>query len=201
MSMSDRLGALNAAREVNPNISYWQLRDIVNDDTPAYNDGKNSNKTFDNLEQAFANSRQKEYPSQNNWIQMMHSPNSDYNYEGFYNSNPDRAWDMINANSKQHFTDEFKNDNHPTYSDEAIESVMGLGPKGGHWYPDNYGFEKGATVPTFAAQDVNLNTPKYELNKFGVNDLYNYFKLEEPGYIPTYNGAALLPEVNITPKK
>lgn len=202
MSMGQRLNALNAGREVQPNLSYWDLRDVVNEmngEPNTYDDGKNSSLgTIDDWKHAFAAKRQAEDPSQDSWLDMMYAPNSDYNYDAFYNSDPKRAWDMLNGKSNAHFTDEYKNDNHPTYSDESIESTLGLGPKGGHWYPDENGFQKGATVPTFDAQLNNIDSP--ELNKFGVNDLYGYFKREEPSYIPTYQGAALLPEAIVKPK-
>ena len=67
-----------------------------------------------------------------------------YDYEGFYNSNPDRAWDMMNKASDAHFTDEFKTALHPSFSNESRYSgyknkYNPNGITGGTWIDDyNY---------------------------------------------------------------
>ena len=67
-----------------------------------------------------------------------------YDYEGFYNSNPDRAWDMMNKASDAHFTDEFKTAIHPSFSNESRYSgyknkYNPKGITGGTWLDDyNY---------------------------------------------------------------
>ena len=45
---------------------------------------------------------------------------STYDYEGFYNSDPDRAWEMLDKDKNVHFTDEFKTHLHPSFDDEDI---------------------------------------------------------------------------------
>lgn len=42
-----------------------------------------------------------------------------YDYEGFYKSNPARAWGMLEDKPDAHFTDEFKTSTHPTFSVES----------------------------------------------------------------------------------
>lgn len=42
-----------------------------------------------------------------------------YDYEGYYKSNPSRAWDMLEDKPDAHFTDEFKTSTHPTFSVES----------------------------------------------------------------------------------
>ena len=65
-----------------------------------------------------------------------------YDYEGYYNSNPNRAWDMMKRDSDAHFTDEFKTALHPSFSNESKYSgtVNKFNPKGvigGTWLGDN----------------------------------------------------------------
>lgn len=60
------------------------------------------------------------------------TPNTTYDYEGFFNEDPQRAWDMINnPKSEEHFTDRYKLPNHPTFSDESKYSTHTT--PGGHW--------------------------------------------------------------------
>ena len=62
-----------------------------------------------------------------------------YDYQGFYNKYPDKAWSMLNGNPDAHFTDEFKTVYHPTFSDESIYSgkydkrYNPQALEGGHW--------------------------------------------------------------------
>lgn len=63
------------------------------------------------------------------------SDNPTYDYEGFYHDNPDYAWKIF-KDKDAHFTDKFKLDNHPTFSDESIYSAPER--QGGHWH-ENYG--------------------------------------------------------------
>jgi len=41
--MQDRLASLKEGRQIKPDLSYWELRDIVN--TPTYDKGKTGNYT------------------------------------------------------------------------------------------------------------------------------------------------------------
>ena len=47
---------------------------------------------------------------------------STYDYEGFYNSDPDRAWGMLDKDTNTHFLDEYKTVYHPTFSNQSIYS-------------------------------------------------------------------------------
>lgn len=66
-----------------------------------------------------------------------------YDYRGFYKNDPDAAWDMLNKDSEEHFTDEFKTALHPTFSNESRYSgkrsrFNRKGVIGGSWIGDNY---------------------------------------------------------------
>lgn len=58
-----------------------------------------------------------------------------YDYEGFYNEDPDYAWDMLKGDSEAHFTDRYKLPNHPTFSNESKYSTPET--PGGTW--EEYG--------------------------------------------------------------
>lgn len=45
-----------------------------------------------------------------------------YDYEGWYNENPSRAWAMLNDSPDAHFNDRYKTVYHPTFSNESIYS-------------------------------------------------------------------------------
>nr|DAH01866.1 MAG TPA: hypothetical protein [Crassvirales sp.] len=65
-----------------------------------------------------------------------------YDYRGFYDSNPDAAWEMLKESGTSHFPDRFKTASHPSFSDESQYSgrVSRHNPKGiqgGHWYNDH----------------------------------------------------------------
>lgn len=66
-----------------------------------------------------------------------------YDYESFYNDNPDEAWNILKKDSDAHFTDRYKTALHPSFSQESIYSgyVNKYNPKGitgGTWVNDNY---------------------------------------------------------------
>ena len=62
-----------------------------------------------------------------------------FDYEGFYNSNPDNAYRFLNDDPTAHFDDTYKMVYHPTFSDLSIYSgkvdprFNPKGLKGGHW--------------------------------------------------------------------
>ena len=66
-----------------------------------------------------------------------------YDYEGWYNSDPDNAYRFLNDDPAAHFDDTYKTVYHPTFSDLSIYSgkvdqrfnLKGL--KGGHWVNDH----------------------------------------------------------------
>ena len=69
-----------------------------------------------------------------------------YDYEGWYNENPKRAWDFLNDSPNAHFTDKYKTVYHPTfstqskYSGEVNSKFNPNGLIGGTWSKDNYTF-------------------------------------------------------------
>ena len=62
-----------------------------------------------------------------------------FDYEGFYNSDPDNAYRFLNDDPTAHFDDTYKTVYHPTFSDLSIYSgkvdprFNPKGLKGGHW--------------------------------------------------------------------
>ena len=62
-----------------------------------------------------------------------------FDYEGFYNSDPDNAYRSLNDDPTAHFDDTYKTVYHPTFSDLSIYSgkvdprFNPKGLKGGHW--------------------------------------------------------------------
>ena len=65
-----------------------------------------------------------------------------FDYEGFYNSDPDNAYRFLNDDPTAHFDDTYKTVYHPTFSDLSIYSgkvdprFNPKGLKGGHWVND-----------------------------------------------------------------
>lgn len=66
-----------------------------------------------------------------------------YDYERFYNSDPDNAYRFLNDDPAAHFDDTYKTVYHPTFSDLSIYSgkvhprFNPEGLKGGHWVNDH----------------------------------------------------------------
>lgn len=66
-----------------------------------------------------------------------------FDYEGFYNSDPDNAYRFLNGDPAAHFDDTYKTVYHPTFSDLSIYSgkvdprFNPKGLKGGHWVNDH----------------------------------------------------------------
>ena len=66
-----------------------------------------------------------------------------FDYEGFYNSDPDNAYRFLNDDPTAHFDDTYKTVYHPTFSDLSIYSgkvdprFNPEGLKGGHWVNDH----------------------------------------------------------------
>lgn len=58
---------------------------------------------------------------------------TDYDYRGFF-----KKYGAVNVQQGQHFTDEFKLPNHPTFSDESIYAVGPNKAKAGHWDGDTF---------------------------------------------------------------
>ena len=66
-----------------------------------------------------------------------------FDYEGWYNSNPENAYRFLNDDPRAHFDDTYKTVYHPTFSDLSIYSgkidprFNPKGLKGGHWVSDH----------------------------------------------------------------
>lgn len=130
-----------------------------------------------------------------------------YDYEGFYNENPNEAWNMLKKDEDAHFTDRFKTVYHPTFS--IYSKYSGVkhpiynpnGFEGGKWLNDDTVFEE----PEFSSIKRNErasyilendNDVKYIKNnpKNGI-PLGDSFNDEENEY------ERLLPTVEIKPAK
>lgn len=104
-----------------------------------------------------------------------------YDYLGFYNENPERAYELLKQNPKTHFTDKYKTPIHETFSDESIYSNNTT--KGGHWviHPNN--------VEEFQHSDYTMEHP-YETNR--------YLEENNPNAFATYKGGVVLNPAIIT---
>ena len=123
-----------------------------------------------------------------------------YNYQAFFEEDPQRAWDMLKKDSKAHFTDKYKTVWHPTFSDESVYSghkskYNPQGLVGGHWEGN-----------TFKMSDSLYNSPVSmdERQQYLIDNEPNGVSLlESNGTLPVYDGipwGGVLPEVTITPQ-
>lgn len=115
-----------------------------------------------------------------------------YDYEGYYNSNPNRAWDMMKRDSDAHFTDEFKTALHPSFSNESKYSgtVNKFNPKGvvgGTWLGDN----------TYRLSEDQFN------RGWDTDRTLDYFKEAEstPIDLQDPTGSSVLRSVEVTAKR
>lgn len=123
-----------------------------------------------------------------------------YNYQAFFEEDPQRAWDMLKKDSKAHFTDKYKTVWHPTFSDESVYSghkskYNPQGLVGGHWEGN-----------TFRMSDSLYNSPVSmdERQQYLIDNEPNGASLlESNGTLPVYDGipwGGVLPEVTVTPQ-
>ena len=123
-----------------------------------------------------------------------------YNYQAFFEEDPQRAWDMLKKDSEAHFTDKYKTVWHPTFSDESVYSghkskYNPQGLVGGHWEGN-----------TFRMSDSLYNSPVSmdERQQYLIDNEHNGVSLlESDGTLPVYDGipwGGVLPEVTITPQ-
>ena len=98
----------------------------------------------------------------------INTEDPDYDYEGFYNENPERAWQMLKDSPEAHFTDRYKTKSHPTLSNESIYA----GGLGGTWGDS-----------TFELSDYLMQNSDRTLDYLNQND---------PDIIPTYKGGIVL---------
>lgn len=115
-----------------------------------------------------------------------------YDYEGFYNSDPDRAWDMLNKDSNAHFTDKYKTVYHPSFSDESIYSgyrnqFNPNGITGGTWIDDN---------------NYIMSQSQFD-NDWDTDATLDYFNSAEDSPVNLYapDGATVLKGITVTPNK
>lgn len=104
----------------------------------------------------------------------INTDDPDYDYEGFYNENPIRAWQMLEDNPKAHFTDKYKTESHPTLSNESIYA----NGRGGTWGEG-----------TFELSDYLMQNSDRTLD---------YLRRNDPDIIPTYQGGIVLNSAGIT---
>jgi hypothetical protein len=122
-----------------------------------------------------------------------------YDYVSFYNDDPDRAWDMLNKDSKSHFVDDYKTVKHPSFSVESkyssspdnllnINKYNPLGITGGTWRDNGY---------TYQLSEDQVNTD------WDTDRTYDYFEEAEPHpmSIMSPDGANYLRSITVTPKK
>lgn len=114
-----------------------------------------------------------------------------YDYEGFYNSDPDRAWDMMNKGSDAHFIDEYKTALHPSFSNQSIYSghVNKFNPKGivgGTWIDDN---------------NYQLSQSQFD-SDWDTDVTLDYFNRAEDSPVNLYapDGATVLKGITVTPQ-
>lgn len=115
-----------------------------------------------------------------------------YDYEGFYNSDPDRAWDMMNKDSNAHFTDKYKTVYHPSFSNQSIYSghINKFNPKGivgGTWIDDN---------------NYQLSQSQFD-SDWDTDATLDYFDKAENSPVNLYapDGATVLKGITVTPNK
>lgn len=127
-----------------------------------------------------------------------------YDYEGWYNENPQRAWDFLNDNPDAHFDDKYKTVYHPTFSTQSKYSgkkdatYNPLGLVGGTWSPDYHTF---TMSPDGYRGPVSMDERAWYL----MNAEDNGAQLREAdGSLPIFDGipwGGVLPSVTVTGNK
>ncbi len=127
-----------------------------------------------------------------------------YDYEGWYNENPQRAWDFLNDSPNAHFDDKYKTVYHPTFSTQSkysgiIDSKFNpQGLVGGTWSKDNHIF---TMSPDGYRGPVSMDERKWYLE----NAEDNGVQLREAnGSLPIYDNipwGGVLPNVTIMPRR
>lgn len=127
-----------------------------------------------------------------------------YDYEGWYNENPRRAWDFLNDNPDAHFDDKYKTVYHPTFSTQSKYSgkkdatYNPLGLVGGTW-------NKQGTVFTMSPDGYRGPVSMDERAWYLMNAEDNGAQLREAdGSLPIFDGipwGGVLPSVTVTSNK
>lgn len=123
-----------------------------------------------------------------------------YNYQAFFEEDPQRAWDMLKKDSKAHFTDKFKTVWHPTSSDESMYSGQKSeynpqGLVGGHWEGNTFKMSN-----SLYKSPVSMDERQQYLTN---NEPNGASLLESDGSLPVYDGipwGGVLPEVEVSPQ-
>lgn len=123
-----------------------------------------------------------------------------YNYQAFFEEDPQRAWDMLKKDSKAHFTDKYKTVWHPTFSDLSVYSghkskYNPQGLVGGHWEDNTFRMSDSLYDSTVSMDDRQQYLIDNEHNGVSL--------IESNGTLPVYDGipwGGILPEVTITPQ-
>ena len=89
-----------------------------------------------------------------------------YDYIGFYNENPERAYELLKENPDTHFTDKYKTPLHATFSDESIYSNNRT--KGGHWvkHPNNKWEFQHSDYTAKHLEDTNRYLQENDVNSY-----------------------------------
>lgn len=124
-----------------------------------------------------------------------------YDYEGWYNENPQRAWDFLNDSPDAHFDDKYKTVYHPTFSTQSKYSgkkdatYNSMGLTGGTW-------NKQGTVFTMSPDGYRGPVSMDERKWYLENAEDNGVQLREAdGSLPIYDGipwGGVLPNVTVT---
>lgn len=109
--------------------NYWEIR--ADQDLPKFQSGKDNRSYFDWKTKASAHK------------DIKIDGDDTYDYEGWYNEDPNRAYDFLNDAPDAHFSDKYKTVKHPTFSDQSIYSghvnkFNPTGTVGGKWVGNMY---------------------------------------------------------------
>lgn len=127
-----------------------------------------------------------------------------YDYEGWYNENPQRAWNFLKDDPNAHFDDKYKTVYHPTFSTQSKYSGVidtrfnPQGLIGGTWSKDNHTF---TMSPDGYRGPVSMDERKSYLEDaedFGVR------LREADGLLPIYDNTiwgGVLPNVTVKPRR
>lgn len=105
--------------------NYWEIR--ADQDLPKFQSGKDNQSYFDWKTKASAHKG------------IKIDEDDTYDYAGWYNEDPNRAYDFLNDAPNAHFTDKYKTVKHPTFSNQSIYSghvnkFNPTGTIGGTWF-------------------------------------------------------------------
>lgn len=127
-----------------------------------------------------------------------------YDYEGWYNENPERAWNLLKDDPNAHFDDRYKTVYHPTFSTQSKYSGVRddrfnpQGLIGGTWSEDGHTF---IMSPDGYRGPVSMDERKTYLENA---EDYGVQLREANGSLPIYDNTiwgGVLPNVTIRPRR